>query len=114
MSVLAEQAGVELVEWFVIDDRITYCGSQNCADPEFRVKAKYAPWVDAMMRFEGPVAAQNQRLFASAQAIFDAAQVDLGVDVEQEDPAVPLLVEADVDTIDFPGGEKSRITSKPP
>ena len=38
----------------VIDDRITYCGSQNCADPEFRVKAKYAPWVDAVMRFEGP------------------------------------------------------------
>jgi cardiolipin synthase len=48
----------------VIDDRITYCGSQNCADPEFRVKAKYAPWVDAMMRFEGPVARQNQHLFA--------------------------------------------------
>jgi cardiolipin synthase A/B len=49
----------------VIDDRITYCGSQNCADPEFRVKAKFAPWVDAMMRFEGPVARQNQFLFAS-------------------------------------------------
>jgi cardiolipin synthase len=49
----------------VIDDRITYCGSQNCADPEFRVKAKYAPWVDAMMRFEGPIARQNQHLFAS-------------------------------------------------
>ena len=48
----------------VIDGRITYCGSQNCADPEFRVKAKYAPWVDAMMRFEGPVARQNQHLFA--------------------------------------------------
>ena len=48
----------------VIDDRVTYCGSQNCADPEFRVKAKYAPWVDAMMRFEGPVARQNQYLFA--------------------------------------------------
>jgi cardiolipin synthase len=48
----------------VIDDRITYCGSQNCADPEFRVKAKYAPWIDAMMRFEGPIARQNQRLFA--------------------------------------------------
>src|SRR5262249_11860304 len=44
----------------VIDDRITYCGSQNCADPEFLVKAKYAPWVDAMMRFEGPIARQNQ------------------------------------------------------
>jgi cardiolipin synthase len=48
----------------VIDNLITYCGSQNCADPEFRVKAKYAPWVDAMMRFEGPIARQNQYLFA--------------------------------------------------
>ena len=49
----------------VIDGHITYCGSQNCADPEFLIKAKYAPWVDAMMRFEGPIAAQNQRLFAN-------------------------------------------------
>ena len=49
----------------VIDGRLTYCGSQNCADPEFRIKARYAPWVDIMLRFEGPIAAQNQRLFAS-------------------------------------------------
>jgi cardiolipin synthase len=49
----------------VIDDRITYCGSQNCADPEFLVKAKYAPWVDAVIRFEGPVARQNQILFTA-------------------------------------------------
>ena len=49
----------------IIDGRITYCGSQNCADAEFRVKAKYAPWVDAVIRFEGPIARQNQRLFAS-------------------------------------------------
>ena len=48
----------------VIDHRITYCGSQNCADPEFRVKARYAPWVDLLMRFEGPIARQNQWLFA--------------------------------------------------
>jgi cardiolipin synthase len=47
----------------VIDNRITYCGSQNCADAEFLVKAKYAPWVDIMVRFEGPVAMQNQSLF---------------------------------------------------
>ena len=47
----------------VIDNQITYCGSQNCADPEFAVKAKYAPWVDAVVRFEGPIARQNQRLF---------------------------------------------------
>ena len=49
----------------VIDNRVTYCGSQNCADPEFLVKAKYAPWVDAVIRFEGPIARQNQYLFAS-------------------------------------------------
>lgn len=49
----------------VIDNAITYCGSQNCADPEFRVKAKFAPWVDAVMRFTGPIAQQNQRLFAT-------------------------------------------------
>lgn len=49
----------------VIDGHITYCGSQNCADPEFLVKAKYAPWVDAVMRFEGPIARQNQYLFAA-------------------------------------------------
>jgi cardiolipin synthase len=49
----------------VIDNQITYCGSQNCADPEFLVKSKYAPWVDAIMRFEGPIVRQNQYLFAS-------------------------------------------------
>lgn len=49
----------------VIDGRITWCGSQNCADPEFRVKAKYAPWVDIMLRLEGPVVAQCQLLFAA-------------------------------------------------
>ncbi len=49
----------------VIDNQTTYCGSQNCADPEFRVKAKFAPWVDAVIRFEGPIARQNQYLFAS-------------------------------------------------
>jgi cardiolipin synthase len=47
----------------VIDHRITYCGSQNCADAEFLPKAKYAPWVDLMVRFEGRIAGQNQRLF---------------------------------------------------
>jgi len=49
----------------IIDGQITYCGSQNCADPEFRVKPKYAPWVDATIRFEGPIARQNQHLFVS-------------------------------------------------
>lgn len=48
----------------VIDGRICHCGSQNCADPEFLPKAKFAPWVDIMVRFEGPVAHQMNLLFA--------------------------------------------------
>lgn len=48
----------------VIDNRVTYCGSQNCADAAFLPKARFAPWVDAVMRFEGPVVRQNQHLFA--------------------------------------------------
>jgi cardiolipin synthase len=61
----------------VIDDRITYCGSQNCADPEFRIKPKFAPWVDLVARFEGPVVRQNQHLFAGdwmAEAGIDRAR----------------------------------------
>ena len=61
----------------VIDDRVTYCGSQNCADPEFLIKAKYAPWVDAVMRFEGPIVRENQYLFASDWMTF----VDENLDV---------------------------------
>lgn len=47
----------------VIDDTITYCGSQNCADAAFSPKPKYAPWVDAVLRLTGPIARQNQHLF---------------------------------------------------
>lgn len=49
----------------VIDGRIGYFGSRNCADPEFREKPKYAPWIDIMLKVEGPIVAQNQLLFAS-------------------------------------------------
>ena len=48
-----------------IDNRIGYCGSQNCADPEFRTKARFAPWVDVLLRCEGPVVRQMQCLFLS-------------------------------------------------
>ncbi len=49
----------------VVDGKVTFCGSRNSADPEFLVKAKYAPWVDIMLRFEGPIVAQNELLFLS-------------------------------------------------
>lgn len=49
----------------ILDNRIAWCGSQNGADPEFRIKPSYAPWVDIMSRWEGPVAGQCQYLFVS-------------------------------------------------
>ena len=47
----------------VIDNRLTWCGSRNCADAAFRIKARYAPWVDILLRFEGPVVRQQQAVF---------------------------------------------------
>ena len=49
----------------LIDRKITYCGSQNCADAAFLPKAKFAPWVDIMLRLQGPVVEQMQWVFAS-------------------------------------------------
>jgi cardiolipin synthase len=71
----------------VIDNRITYCGSQNCADPAFLPKARYGPWVDAVMRFEGPVVRQNQHLFASDWM----AEVDEDLRDLVTMPAVPAV-----------------------
>jgi cardiolipin synthase A/B len=60
----------------VIDNRIAFCGSQNCADPQFRVKAKYAPWIDILLRCEGPVVRQAQHLFL-ATWIAETGEEDL-------------------------------------
>jgi cardiolipin synthase len=81
----------------VIDGRITYCGSQNCADSEFRVKPKYAPWVDIMIRFEGPVVAQNQLLFASDWMLHmpDASVDSFPLATEANDDGFPAQVFGD-------------------
>lgn len=78
----------------VIDGHITYCGSQNCADPEFRVKAKFAPWVDAVIRFEGPVARQNQHLFGSDWMTWTNEDIDdlLQPPIPAQQPGFPAQV----------------------
>ena len=81
----------------VIDSRITWCGSQNCADAEFRVKAKYAPWVDIMLRLEGPVVAQCQLLFASDWLLNsgDDVPASLQLSTEPFDDGFPAQLFAD-------------------
>ncbi|MFT4263183.1 MAG: cardiolipin synthase [Nocardioides sp.] len=50
----------------VVDNRIAFCGSQNCADPAFAPKARYGPWIDLLLRCEGPVVRQAQHLFLAS------------------------------------------------
>ncbi len=47
----------------VIDGTVGYSGSQNIADAAFAIKRKYAPWVDAMVRIEGPAVRDLQVIF---------------------------------------------------
>lgn len=47
----------------VVDTKVGYCGSQNCADAEFLPKARFGPWVDVMLRIEGTVVRQLQQVF---------------------------------------------------
>lgn len=75
----------------IIDNHITYVGSQNCADPEFRIKPRYAPWVDVLLRFTGPIARQNQQLFVGDwMAQVDEDLTDLLK--SPEPPAAPGLI----------------------
>ena len=47
----------------VVDNVVTWTGSRNCADAAFQTKAKFAPWVDILIRVEGPVVRQFQAVF---------------------------------------------------
>ncbi len=47
----------------VVDNRLSWVGSRNCADAAFAIKARYAPWVDILMRLEGPAVRQQQAVF---------------------------------------------------
>lgn len=47
----------------VIDGGTGYIGSHNLASKEFKVKEKFAPWIDATMRINGPVANDLQKIF---------------------------------------------------
>lgn len=61
----------------LIDGKTLYCGSQNCADEAFAIKAKYAPWVDILVRFQGPIVTQMQLLFASDWVTNDGGKTSL-------------------------------------
>jgi cardiolipin synthase len=47
----------------VVDGEVAWTGSQNIADAAFAPKARYAPWVDCVVRIEGPLARELQVVF---------------------------------------------------
>ncbi len=47
----------------VIDRTVGYIGSHNLAARDFKVKEKYAPWIDATMRVSGAAANDLQKIF---------------------------------------------------
>lgn len=47
----------------VVDGRIGYTGSHNLAAEAFHPKPRFAPWVDATLRIEGPAVRDLQALF---------------------------------------------------
>ena len=47
----------------VVDNRLSWVGSRNCADARFLIKARFGPWVDILVRLEGPVVRQQQAVF---------------------------------------------------
>ncbi len=47
----------------VVDNHLSWVGSRNCADQAFAIKKRYAPWVDILMRLEGPAVRQQQAVF---------------------------------------------------
>ncbi len=79
----------------VMDGAITYCGSQNCADEAFAVKARYAPWVDIMLRLQGPVVAQMQQVFASDWAQARSAGHGLSMPLAAQPEAGPADMPAE-------------------
>jgi cardiolipin synthase len=48
----------------IIDGSVGWIGSMNIAAPEFALQPRFAPWVDCMMRMEGPATRELQLIFA--------------------------------------------------
>ncbi len=60
----------------VIDGAVGYTGSHNVSSEEFHPKPRYAPWVDAAIRLEGPCVRDLQALFVEDWFMDTAEDLD--------------------------------------
>ncbi|TVP72871.1 MAG: cardiolipin synthase [Rhodobacteraceae bacterium] len=69
----------------VVDDALSWVGSRNCADAAFAIKPRYAPWVDVLVRVEGPAVRQHQAVFLHDWMMHHSE--DLSAMLHSADPA---------------------------
>ncbi|NBB97998.1 MAG: cardiolipin synthase [Alphaproteobacteria bacterium] len=78
----------------VVDNRLSWVGSRNCADAAFAIKRRFAPWVDILVRLEGPVVRQQQAVFVHDWMTHHAE--DLGAVLAAQHAGQPGAVTAQV------------------
>lgn len=68
----------------VVDGVIAWMGSQNVADASFAPKARYAPWVDCMVRVRGPLVRELQLVFVEDWYMEHQEDLDPTLNVQPE------------------------------
>lgn len=86
----------------VVDNDVTWIGSRNCADPVFRPKERFGPWVDVLVRVEGPVVRQHQAVFLQDWMMYADEQVGHLLD------AIPPIEGGAVAQVIASGPDQSR------
>jgi len=70
----------------VIDGQTAFTGSRNCADMDFAIKPRFAPWIDILVRIEGPAVRQMQAAFLADWISYTGH--DLGHMLDEAQPGV--------------------------
>lgn len=78
----------------VIDGRLAYVGSHNVAAASFAPKPRFAPWVDATVRIDGPAVRDVQELFVQDWYLDtgEALEPCLSIRPATHEPGIPVQV----------------------
>lgn len=68
----------------VVDGRIGYTGSHNVASAAFHPKPRFAPWIDATLRMDGPAVRDLQALFVEDWYLDTGQSLDQLIAIEPE------------------------------
>lgn len=78
----------------IVDGRVGYTGSHNLADAFYIVKPRYAPWVDATVRIDGPAVRDLQTLFVQDWFMDTDEELEdlLEIDLEENPGGKPVQI----------------------